>query len=163
MRGPSGIDVEVSAPVRCATPLDVVLCRLVGARPSANGWRADCPVGHSSRGSLSICERDDGAVMLHCFAGCSAADVVASAGLTLANLFPSRPRNDSPEDRRAARAAFRSAAWGAALGVLAMESTVIEIAAETIARGEPMTPDDMGRVHLATNRIRDAREVLHGR
>ena len=146
-----------------STPADVLLSRLDNARRHGNGWRADCPVGHSSRGSLSIGERDDGAVMLHCFAGCSAADVVAAAGLTLADLFPERPRDDSPEGRRAARAAFREAGWHAALGVLAMEATVVEVAAEATLRGEPMTPDDVDRVHLAANRIHDAREVLHGR
>lgn len=140
----------------------MLLSRLHGMRQQDRGWRADCPVGHSSRGSLSIGERDDGTVMVHCFAGCSAADVVAAAGLSLADLFPERPRDDSPEGRRAARAAFRQSAWTAALGVLAMESTVIAITAETILRGEPMTPDDVERVHLASNRIHDARGVLHG-
>ena len=145
------------------SPANVLLSRLDGVRRFGNGWRADCPVGHSSRSSLSIGERDDGAVMLHCFASCSAADVVAAAGLSLADLFPERPRDDSTEGRRAARAAFRQSAWGAVLGVLAMESTVVAVAAETILRGEPMTPDDVERVHLASNRIHDAREVLHGR
>lgn len=101
--------------------------------------------------------------MLHCFAGCSAADVVVAVGLTLADLFPERPRDDSPEGRRAARAALREAGWHAALGVLAMEATVVEVAAEATLRGEPMTQDDVDRVHLAANRIHDAREVLHGR
>lgn len=145
------------------SPADVLLSRLDGVRRFGAGYRADCPVGHSSRGALSIGERDDGACMLHCFAGCSAADVMSAAGLSLADLFPECPRNDSPEGRRAARAAFRQSAWGAALGVLAMESTVLEVAAETLLRGEPMTPDDVDRVHLASNRIHDAREVLHGR
>lgn len=101
--------------------------------------------------------------MLHCFAGCSAADVVAAVGLTLADLFLERPRDDSSEGRRAAWTALREAGWHAALGVLAMESTVIEVAAETILRGEPMTSDDVERVHLASSRVHDARKVLHGR
>lgn len=50
-------------------------------------WMARCPA-HNDRGpSLSIRETND-RILIHCFAGCGAADVMRSVGLTLAHLYP---------------------------------------------------------------------------
>jgi len=46
-------------------------------------WLACCPSHEDGTPSLSIRVLDDGTVLLHCFAGCSAADVVAAVGLEL--------------------------------------------------------------------------------
>lgn len=139
---------------------DRFLARLAHAHQYGTGWRADCPVGHSSRGSLAVAVGEDGRVLLQCFAGCSAADIVVAAGLTLADLFPARVRDDTPAGRRAARAAHRQSAWGAALRVLAGEATVVEAAAAMIERGGELTAEDVERVHVAAQLIRNAREVL---
>jgi hypothetical protein len=81
---------------------DTLLSRLTGVRPAParagciRAHRALCP-SHQNDGrtknrspSLSVAETDAGAVLLHCHAGCSAADVAAAAGLALADLFPPR-------------------------------------------------------------------------
>jgi hypothetical protein len=47
-----------------------------------------CSHHDDSTASLSIREGDDGRVLLHCHAGCSTVDVVASAGLSMSDLFP---------------------------------------------------------------------------
>ena len=49
---------------------------------------ASCPHHTDRQASLSIKEGEDGRVLLHCFAGCANADVVASAGLSFPDLFP---------------------------------------------------------------------------
>jgi hypothetical protein len=141
------------------TIADRLLDRLEGVRKAGRGWIARCPAHADRSASLSISEGDDGRVLLHDFAGCEVADVLAAVGLTLADLFPDRVRDDSPEGRRAARAAFRETGWRAALGVLAAESGVVLAAARVIAR-EILTPDDTARLALAVERIRAAREVL---
>lgn len=141
-------------------PIDRLIPLLAGVRQYGTGWRADCPTGHRSRGTLAVGVGDDGRVLLHCHAGCDAADVLAAVGLTLADLYPDRPRDLSPMGRRAARDAMRSAHWSAALGVLSAEATVIEVAAVMIERGEPLSPDDVARVHVAAQRIHGCREVL---
>jgi len=141
--------------------VDTLLCRLNNARAHGpNGWRADCPNGHSSRGTLSIGEGDDGRVLLRCFAGCSAAEVMGAVGLTLADLFPEPVRESGPLARAQRREAMRQAAWAAALAVLAREAVVVHVAAEAMARGEPIAADDAERVRLAAERIQDAREAL---
>ncbi|MEM6853733.1 MAG: DUF3987 domain-containing protein [Planctomycetota bacterium] len=42
---------------------------------------------------MSITERDDGAVLLHCHAGCEKGDVVEALGLTMADLFADDPQH----------------------------------------------------------------------
>lgn len=127
----------------------------------AASWRADCPNGHShARGSLSIAETTDGTVLLHCFVGCGAAEIVHAVGLELRDLFPEKISNPTPEGRRAAREAFRRSAWTAALGVLAREAIVVRIAGNDLLTGRPPNPADDARLTLALQCIEQAREVL---
>jgi hypothetical protein len=66
-----------------------LLSRLQNVRAERDGqWSARCPVHEDRRNSLSVGIASDGTVLLKCHAGCSAADVVAAVGLTLADLFP---------------------------------------------------------------------------
>jgi len=73
-------------------PLERMLHALEGhgCRPKkiANGWMARCPAHDDRNASLSIGEGDDGRVLVKCFAGCSAEQVVAALGLTMADLWP---------------------------------------------------------------------------
>jgi hypothetical protein len=61
--------------------LDGVLSRLRGLRRSGGGWKALCPAHHDKGPSLSICESQDGLVLLYCFAGCSYRQIVEALGL----------------------------------------------------------------------------------
>ncbi len=55
-------------------------------------WTALCP-GHDDRSpSLSIREAGDGKVLIRCWSHCTAEDVVAALGLTMADLFPDNGR-----------------------------------------------------------------------
>ncbi len=51
-------------------------------------YMACCPAHDDSDPSLAINEANDGRILLHCFAGCPAGDVVAAIGLSLSDLFP---------------------------------------------------------------------------
>ncbi|MDP7193587.1 MAG: hypothetical protein QF734_09835 [Arenicellales bacterium] len=70
-------------------PIGALLARLERVKQTGLGqWRARCPA-HESKGlTLSIGEADSGAALVHCFAGCGAADVLASVGLQLSDLYP---------------------------------------------------------------------------
>lgn len=142
------------------TAMDVLRSRLEGWRRCGKGWRCDCPVGHRSRGTLSIGEGDNGMVLIHCFAGCSPAEVLDALGLDLRDLFPERVRPATPQQRRQAQQAVRSANVAAAVAVLAREATVLEIAAHHLAGGLPIAADDLQRLAEATARIQAARAVL---
>ena len=143
------------------SPAEILLSRLANLRRTAGGWRADCPNGHRSKGSLAMTEETDGRLLLHCHAGCTVFEVLAAVDLSPSALFPNRlAESVTPEMRAAARTRFRQVAVGAAVGVLAREATVVELAAAQVARGESLTVDDLRRLHVATDRIHDVQEVL---
>ncbi|MFN8113159.1 MAG: DNA-primase RepB domain-containing protein [Solirubrobacterales bacterium] len=73
---------EASEPVR------KVMDHLEGVKPTATGWTALCPAHDDHNPSLSVAEGEDGRCLIHCFAGCSADDVVAELGLRIEDLFP---------------------------------------------------------------------------
>jgi hypothetical protein len=141
---------------------DMLLSRLEGVRRSGAGWRANCPnPTHSkARGSLSITEADDGRLLLSCFACHDTPAILGALGLELADLFPERIKDTSPEGRRAAREAFKRASWTAALGVLARESYVVLLVALDMLAGKVPAPADVDRLALAEDRIARARKVL---
>jgi hypothetical protein len=67
----------------------ILLDRLNKVRPTGpRRWVASCPSHVDKSPSLSIQERDDGVVLLHCFAGCDPDAVVGAVGLSLSDLFP---------------------------------------------------------------------------
>lgn len=70
------------------TPIELVLSRLENPRGRSPKWSAKCPAHEDRSPSLSLKVLDDGRVLIHCHAGCSAPDVLAALGLSLADLFP---------------------------------------------------------------------------
>jgi DNA polymerase I len=70
------------------SPLHRVLSRLENVQQNGKQCTSRCPVHADTRNSLSIGEDEDGTVLLHCFVGCTAEQVVAALDLTLADLFP---------------------------------------------------------------------------
>jgi hypothetical protein len=69
------------------SPVDRLLERLELAKKSGKGWTARCPAHEDRHASLSVHEGDDGRVLVKCFAGCSAENIVAALGLELRDLF----------------------------------------------------------------------------
>jgi len=51
-------------------------------------WLCSCPAHADSDPSLAVTATNNGKILLKCFAGCSAMDVVQSMGLKLEDLFP---------------------------------------------------------------------------
>jgi hypothetical protein len=87
-------------------PVDLLLANLDRVRPTGSGqWIARCPAHDDKRPSLSIAVGENDAALIHCWAGCSAGEIVAALGLDLCDLFPlplpqgkhaARPRRVSP-------------------------------------------------------------------
>lgn len=75
---------------------DRLLSRLEGVRKAAPGrWMARCPTHDDKHPSLSIREIND-RLLIKCFTGCEALDVVQAVGLQLRDLFA----GDKPVDHR---------------------------------------------------------------
>jgi putative DNA primase/helicase len=85
-------------------PVERILDRLSGVRPSGEGYAAQCP-GHEDRhASLTIGRGPDGRALVHCHAqsGCTAETIMGSIGMALADLFPQgQGRNDGSDSRLA--------------------------------------------------------------
>lgn len=137
-----------------------LLHRLDGVQKAGNGWRARCPACDGRSRKLSIAE-SDGRVLVHCFGGCAAADVLAAVGLRWADIMPPRTWPLSREEQRRASRAIREAGWSAALAVLALESKVVAIAARDIHLvGGLQSGADLDRLEQAVERIGSAATVL---
>ena len=98
-----------------------LLSRLEGVRRSGGGWRARCPA-HGSRGpTLSIAEGDRG-VLLHCFAGCEVADVLAEIGLAWPDVFEGGGNGQPVASSRVRGRELTPAEWEATWARLGRES-----------------------------------------
>ena len=64
--------------------------RKLSPRKSGTGWEAHCPAHSDGNASLSVSEGNDGRILVHCHAGCSAGSIVGALGLKLGNLFSPR-------------------------------------------------------------------------
>ena len=131
------------------TPYENVLSRVIKVRQRQHGQASACCPAHVDKGpSLSIRETPDGAVLLHCFAGCEVRDVVASMGLQLHELFP--PRDVPPGvPKRTARLLTA----GQALELLASEAMLVFTSAATLLNGRPLTVADKKRLLESVSRI----------
>ena len=113
--------------------------RLDHCRSTGSGkWIARCPAHKDSSPSLSIAEKSDGRVLIHCHAGCSSLDVLASVGLDYDALFP--PELDNYSARR-----FKAP-------LETVDSLVVEIAEHDVACGKRLSKSDTERYRAALKR-----------
>jgi hypothetical protein len=140
-------------------PIDVVLERLPNVRRCGRGWRADSPVT-GSKGAVSICEADSGAVLVNDFSAAGVHEVLAAIGLQPSDLYPPRERPQSAADRRANRDRLALTTVRAAAEVLAAEALVLLAAAGWLRSGEPLPESEVERLRLAERRIDAARDAL---
>ena len=79
--------------------LTEVLQHFEGVTSKGNGqYMAKCPAHPDKKASLSIKQGDKGGIVLHCFAGCDNADILAAAGLTQDDIRA--PKADKPAGKR---------------------------------------------------------------
>jgi len=133
--------------------VDALLSRLEGVkRTGPDSWMARCPAHEDRSASLSIRALDDGRVLVHCFAGCSAHEVVGAVGMELSDLMPPRaPTHGQPfkPERRRFPAAD-------ALRGIALEGLVIAHAGVSLLDGLPFTDADRERLITAVARVQSA-------
>jgi len=122
-------------------------------RRGTDQWSARCPA-HEDRGpSLSIKESPDGVVLVHCFAGCEVAEVLAAVGLTVNELFPPRPAGGDYTTTIKTRKP-RLLTAGQALELLVDEALLIAVAGGNLAHGVVLSAVDLERVQQAAGRCR---------
>lgn len=133
------------------SPAEKLLAALDGVKRTGPGrYVAKCPAHDDRRPSLTIRELDDGRVLVKDWSGCSAQDICAAVGLTLADLFP------QPEGQQAQKGERRPWMASDVLRCVAFEAMVASCAAAALAAGEPLSSVDRERLLIAAQRLQAA-------
>ena len=128
-------------------PVDKLLSRLDRVTERSDGqYLACCPAHEDKSPSLSIKEVDGGRVLVYCFAGCSAAEVCASVGLELRDLF--RVGESQQGYQVGPRLSHRDL-----LALLATEANVVYLVADMLYHGKELSEQDRNRLEGAWSRI----------
>ncbi len=128
-------------------PVDKLLSRLDRVTERSGGqYLACCPAHEDKSPSLSIKEVDGGRVLVYCFAGCTAAEVCASVGLELRDLF----RVGESQQRYQVGPRL---SHGDLLALLATEANVVYLAADMLYHGKELSEQDRNRLEGAWSRI----------
>jgi hypothetical protein len=143
--------VEAGAAV---APIDLLLSRL-GDRVRQVGpgrWRVPCSAcGGTNPSKLSIGECSDGTVVIHCFGGCDPSAIVASLGLTLADLFA--PSNWQKTGLHGARPRRPRVDWPAAIEACERDLILVKIVLTQLSRREPINDEDVAACQRAATRV----------
>ena len=137
-------------------PAARLLSRLDAVKATgADRWIARCPSHADKHPSLSIRALPDGTLLLKCWGGCSAAEIVHGAGLELRDLFPERIEHYAAPLPKRSR-------WDRADIWLCVqhEAAVAAVVAADAAAGRPVSADDAERAGLAADRLADACTAL---
>lgn len=136
--------------------INILLSTLDGVKRTGQGrYIAKCPAHNDRSPSLAIKETDDGKVLLHCFAGCSANEVVYAVGMSLEDLFP-----ESTKISKGERKPFNPYDI---LECLNNESLIIALSAVDIVAGRTISETDSNRISLAHERINTALNIARGK
>lgn len=133
-----------------------LLDRLDGVRATGTGrWIAKCPAHEDRSPSLSIRERDDGALLIHDFGGCHVQDIVGAVGLRMSDLFPTR----EPSVHRSNYHKPRLPAADA-LAAIDHEAQVAALIAADVVEHREIDAATWQRLAQAAHRIGEARAVV---
>lgn len=112
-------------------------------------YRACCPAHGDKNPSLSITLSNSDTILLKCWAGCSAEEVVNSVGMEMTDLFPEQTKYHAPQERRPFSA-------DQAAKVIALDALTVAVAAAKVRNKEPLIQkdiDDLLDIHVRANTI----------
>ncbi len=143
---------------------DLLLNRLENVKRTGDQrWKACCPV-HESKGksSLSICQAEDGRLLIHCFGGCEPLEILKVCGLEMIDLMPERiTHNATPAEKQKWREAASMRDWKQARSSIQQEARVVWVAGKQIKNGKPLNDVDDQRLDKALERITHAGRSLN--
>lgn len=123
------------------TPAEKLLPRLDKVSQVVPGqWKARCPAHDDKNPSVQITEINDGTLLVKCWAGCTATEIVTAIGLEMRDLFP----NCGETPRRT----------GPSRVAVMFERMVCRIGQSLVAQGTELSAEDCRRLELAQQRLK---------
>lgn len=136
---------------------DILLSRLEKVKRVGDGvWQACCPSHDDRSPSLRIKEAEDGKILVKCFAGCGAAEIVGAVGLSLEALFPEKLEHHGKRERS-------PFSHREAMNALSFEVTFLAACSVQLRKGEKLGDNDHERLVLAAQRLIAAADYCNGR
>jgi hypothetical protein len=136
--------------------LDQMLRRLEKVKKTgAQRWIARCPAHQDKSPSLSIRETADGRILLHCFGGCGALDIVDALGLRLRDLFQDSSNSNSGATGMAGHIPLLDM-----IPFLDHELLVCALIMQDMLGARALTEDQWSRFAQASSRIGKIRDSL---
>lgn len=136
--------------------VEALLSRLEKVRATGPlKWSACCPSHTDKTPSLAVREMADGRILVHCFGGCSAIEIVGALGLELSDLMPERIDHHFAPIRRP---------WTGddALRALTAQSVVIGVMTANLMKGIEVTDADLEVFTKAAGLVAQAMEHVDG-
>jgi hypothetical protein len=144
--------------------VSTLLNHLDAVSKRGDSYRAKCPAhGGRSTSTLNVTEVDDGRILLHCFHGCSALEVLSSIGLEFADIMPERlTHKATPEQRKKWRQDAIHRDWAESLKDFWFECRVVWVAGKQMRTGQALNDEEDKRLDLALVRITSIRDMFNG-
>lgn len=133
-----------------------LLNRLEKVKGSKGRWTACCPAHGDKSPSLAITQLDDGRILLKCFAGCSAYEIVSSVGMDMQDLFPKDNLLGNTHDTQTRKFERRPFYATDLLKIIHFEALITSLVAFDIAEGRSVSPESRKRLKTAFERINEA-------
>jgi hypothetical protein len=132
---------------------EALLSRLVKVRKTGSGrWLACCPAHDDKTPSLSICEKSDGRVLIHCFGGCDPLAVLQAADLDWSAVMP--------PDMDHARGNASQIPAKDVLAAISGEAVVMAHLSQKAAV-DGLSASERHRLDLAVDRVLEARRIAN--
>ena len=132
--------------------INTLLAHVKKVQKSGSGaWMCLCPSHDDTSRSLKITQAEEGKVLIHCFAGCSPAEILGAVGLRMEDLFDdpnfhhkeSKPRIYPREVMKA----------------MIPELMLFLLASMTLKKGKALEPVDQERLQVSYDRLMYALEL----
>jgi hypothetical protein len=125
-------------------------------RRGPNKWQACCPAHDDKTPSLAIRELDDGRILLHCFAGCGAAEVLHAIDMSFSDLYP------PPIDSQSAQKIRKPFNASDVLTGVAFEILLAWIFAKQLTTDQQLSEAERSRLLICASRLQRGMEVARG-
>ena len=116
-------------------------------------WIACCPAHNDKSPSLAITEKDDGRILVKCFAECGASEIMEAVGLGLEDLFPEPLSDHYPKVRS-------SVSPRQVLMCLVPETLCIALIGSQVSKGIPMDNKTQEALLTAVSRVSAAHSYM---